>query len=137
MGSAQITLFEISPRAARQQKLPDPSRGKHHGNQQSEDANKRIHERKSDWYPVILSEARLRREVGITLAEFVEKWNRDHRFDRPYHKITPNDVSGRFTELGEAKRLVRVELPSGRFMTRGGRHAIWFLPPFAPEAGAQ
>lgn len=137
MATVQIPLFQLSSPAPRQKRLPDISRRKTHGNPQSELANSRIHSRKSDWYPVILAEARRNREAGITLAEFVDKWNRDHRGDRPFHKISPNDVSGRFTELGESQKITRAKNADGTTVTRGSRHGIWFLPEFAPKDGAQ
>jgi hypothetical protein len=137
MATMQIPLFHLVSPSPRQKRLPDMSRRKTHDNAQSAAANARIHSGKSDWYPVILAEARRHREAGITLAEFVEKWNRDHRLDKPFHKISPNDVSGRFSELGERRDLVRAKNADGSTVTRGSRHGIWFLPEFAPKAGAR
>lgn len=65
-------------------------------------------------------------KCGLTLLEFVAQVNRERRTQGVRVEISPNDVSGRFTELGDEQKIYRVmreDKPEKR-LTRDGA-GVW------------
>ena len=108
MGAMTIRILPVSQTVFNFDAPPDTDRSP------SRAAYERIKGRTGEWYLPIYEAAVGMADMGITLLEFVAKTNQRLAGKGFHHRVTPNDISGRFTELG---RGVTVETAAGpRFL---------------------